>query len=594
MKISSNIELVGLIANNQATPRSVPMAIIEDRAIIIDFNINPTLTKFNTPVASGNEDTTIAVSFGQLKASGNEADSDGLVVGFAIKSVGSGILKIGATLATASAWNPVDNYIVNAIDKVFWTPPNNTNGVINAFKAVAVDDVGDESFVPVQAQIKILPINDKPTLTTPTAITYTDTLYDDTFAPTQGFLQGSDPDVNPLTYGIYAEASTGNTVSLLSVTGTKLTVNKITGAFTVTVDDFNVESGFVGKDSFIVTVSDGVNTIQKNLVVNYKQLGVTETEGNDTLTGNASDNKFDALAGNDFIDGKGGADTMRGGLGNDAYVVDNTGDKVIETSALATEIDHILSSISFVLSANVEKLTLTGTGAINGSGNVLKNVLTGNDAANILNGGSNADTLIGGLGNDIYIVDHAGDVVTEMSPLASEIDKVQSTISYTLKANVENLTLLGTTAINGTGNTLNNSIIGNSANNNLNGGLGNDTLAGKNGNDNLTGGLGNDTFVFDTLPNASTNRDTISDFNGLADTIKLDNAVFTKFAALGAVPITNFVVGSNAIDGNDFLIYNSTNGILYYDTDGNGINAKVEIVALTGMPALTAADLVIF
>lgn len=567
---------------------------IAPKVIIIDFNLNPTLTKFNTPVASGNEDTTIAISFGQMKTSGDEADSDGLVVGFAIKSVDSGILKIGTTLTTASLWNSVDNYIVDAVNKAFWLPPGNANGVINAFKAVAIDDVGDESFVPVQAQVNVLPINDMPTLSTPIPIIYTDTKYDDTFAPSQGFLQGSDPDGTPLTYGIYAEASVGNTVSILSVTGTMLTVNKISGAFTVTVDDHNVESGFVGKDSFIVTVSDGVNTIQKNLVVDYKQQGITETEGNDTLNGDANNNKFDALSGNDFIDGKAGADTMRGGLGNDTFVVDNIGDKVIETSALVTEIDHILSAVSFTLSANVEKLTLTGTGAINGSGNSLKNIMTGNDAANILNGGANADTLIGGLGNDTYMVDSAGDVVSETSTLATEIDKVQSAVSHTLKANVENLILLGTAAINGVGNSLKNSITGNSVINNLNGGLGNDTLVGKNGNDNLTGGLGNDTFVLDTLPNASTNRDTIADFNGAVDTIKLDNAVFTKFLTPGTVTAANFVVGANALDNNDFLVYNNANGILYYDNDGNGSNTKVEIVALTGIPSLNAADLVIF
>ena len=567
---------------------------IAPKVIIIDFNLNPTLTKFNTPVASGNEDTTIAISFGQMKTSGDEADSDGLVVGFAIKSVDSGILKIGTTLATAGLWNSVDNYIVDAVNKAFWLPPGNANGVINAFKAVAIDDVGDESFVPVKAQVNVLPIIDMPTLSTPIPIIYTDTKYDDTFAPSQGFLQGSDPDGTPLTYGIYAEASVGNTVSILSVTGTMLTVNKITGAFTVTVDDHNVESGFVGKDSFIVTVSDGVNTIQKNLVVDYKQQGITETEGNDTLNGDANNNKFDALSGNDFIDGKAGADTMRGGLGNDTFVVDNIGDKVIETSALASEIDHILSAVSFTLSANVEKLTLTGTGAINGSGNSLKNIMTGNDAANILNGGANADTLIGGLGNDTYMVDSAGDVVSETSTLATEIDKVQSAVSHTLKANVENLILLGTAAINGVGNSLKNSITGNSVINNLNGGLGNDTLAGKNGNDNLTGGIGNDTFVLDTLPNASTNRDTIADFNGAVDTIKLDNAVFTKFLTPGTVTAANFVVGANALDNNDFLVYNNANGILYYDNDGNGSNTKVEIVALTGIPSLNAADLVIF
>ena len=87
------------------------------------------------------------------------------------------------------------------------------------------------------------------------------------------------------------------------------------------------------------------------------------------------------------------------------------------------------SSVSYTLSANVENLTLTGTGAINGTGNALDNVLTGNSAAN---------TLTGGLGNDTYVVDNAGDVVIEGA--GEGTDLVQSSVTYTLAANVENLT----------------------------------------------------------------------------------------------------------------------------------------------------------
>ena len=108
------------------------------------------------------------------------------------------------------------------------------------------------------------------------------------------------------------------------------------------------------------------------------------------------------------------------------------------------------SSVSYTLSANVENLTLTGTAAINGTGNELNNVLTGNSAA---------DTLTGGLGDDTYVVGNAGDVVIEN--LNEGTDTVQSSVTYTLSANVENLTLTGTAAINGTGNELNNVITGN-------------------------------------------------------------------------------------------------------------------------------------
>jgi serralysin len=101
---------------------------------------------------------------------------------------------------------------------------------------------------------------------------------------------------------------------------------------------------------------------------------------------------------------------------------------------------------------------------------------------------------------------------------------------------VEQLTLLGTAAINGTGNALANIITGNSANNVVNGGAGADTLIGRAGNDTLTGAAGNDFFVFNAAPNAATNRDVIADFSNVAgnnDTFQLENSVFTKLGAAG-------------------------------------------------------------
>ena len=122
-------------------------------------------------------------------------------------------------------------------------------------------------------------------------------------------------------------------------------------------------------------------------------------------------------------------------------------------------------------------------------------MLTGGAGNDTLNGGAGIDTLVGGAGNDIYVVDVLGDIVTE---LASEgTDQVQTALTYTLGANLENLTLTGSAAVNGTGNDLANSIVGNTANNVLTGGLGNDTLNGGAGIDTLIGGLGNDVYVVD-------------------------------------------------------------------------------------------------
>jgi Ca2+-binding RTX toxin-like protein len=165
--------------------------------------------------------------------------------------------------------------------------------------------------------------------------------------------------------------------------------------------------------------------------------------------------------------------------------------------------------------------------AIGGSGN---DTLIGNSAANTLNGGADADRLIGGLGNDIYITD-GRDTITEAQNAGT--DRVQSSATHTLGAHLENLTLTGSGAINGTGNTLNNVITGNGGNNILNGGagadrliggLGNDMLRGDAGTDSLTGGSGRDSFIFRSVSESTTSAttaDVITDFVRGTDKINL-------------------------------------------------------------------------
>jgi Ca2+-binding RTX toxin-like protein len=239
----------------------------------------------------------------------------------------------------------------------------------------------------------------------------------------------------------------------------------------------------------LLSIGDGTSTVQFS---NFETLKFSDATFNlgtaaaDTITGGALDDAFlYGLGGNDILDGKLGADTMYGDGGDDVYFVDNVLDKVVEAAGGGT--DLINSTISITLAANVENLTLTGSAAIDGTGNGLDNAITGNIGNNTLDGGVGADTLIGLAGDDIYIVDSAADAITEAAGAAGGVDLAKSSVNIAaLYANVENLTLTGTAAIDGTGNGLDNTITGNSGNN---------TLDGAGGNDTLIGGAGDDIYV---------------------------------------------------------------------------------------------------
>lgn len=308
----------------------------------------------------------------------------------------------------------------------------------------------------------------------------------------------------------------------------------------------------------------------------------TGNAGVNLIHGNTGENILDGgSAGNDGVD-----DQLTGGNGNDTFVLGNGSDTVSGGS----DIDTITSTIDRSLAGfgDVENLTLLTGAAISGTGNALANTITGNANGNILDGGTDAlaDSLIGLGGDDTYVLGASlNDVVID----SAGIDTITSTISRSLAgfATIEKLTLLGTAAL-GTGNALANTILGNASANTLSGGLGKDIL---------TGGLGNDSFVFNTALNSLTNKDTITDFRNLAgnnDTIRLENAIFTTIGAANNVAMNAAFFKANATgvatDANDHIIYNTTTGLLSYDTNGNAAGGVTQIAVLTAHPVLTAAD----
>ncbi len=343
---------------------------------------------------------------------------------------------------------------------------------------------------------------------------------------------------------------------------------------------------------------------------------INGTNCDDTLNGTDCDDKIQGLNGNDklygycgddILDGGRDADKMYGGKGNDIYIVDNTGDVVVENPDEGC--DTVKSSISYTLGANVENLTLTGNYDLRGIGNSLNNVIIGNDGNNVLKGdggddklygkkgndtlvgGTGADYMYGDGGDDTYYVDDAGDKVVEC--YKGGTDLVISDITYTLADNVENLTLQGTDDLDGTGNCLDNVIYGNEGKNKLYGLGGKDSLfGGKNddyldggiGIDKLVGGKGDDTYIVDNSSDvvfeyANEGIDTVEATASYILSDNLEILVLKGSKKLNGTGNSgdNLIEGNNAgctIDGkggNDFLS-GGTGNDTYLFNKGSGLD----------------------
>lgn len=364
--------------------------------------------------------------------------------------------------------------------------------------------------------------------------------------------------------------------------------------------------GDAGDDTYMVdNVGDAV-TENASAGVDTVQSSITYTLGanveNVTLTGTAAINGTGNSLANVLI-GNSAANVLTGGAGNDTYVV-GAGDTVTEAAGAGT--DTVRSDVTWTLGNNIEHLTLTGTAAINGTGNTLNNTLIGNSAANVLSGGTGNDTMSGGAGNDTYVVNVTGDVVTE---LANEgTDMVQSAVTWTLGANLEHLTLTGTAAINGTGNTLDNILTGNSAANTLTGGAGHDTLDGGVGSDTMVGGTGNDTYIVNATGDIVTEQanegiDTVQSAVTRTLGANLENLTLTGTTAINGTGNTldNVLVGNSAANvltggaGNDTYVVGTGDTVTEAASAGTDtvqsavvwtLGSNIENLTLTGTAAV--------
>jgi Ca2+-binding RTX toxin-like protein len=308
-------------------------------------------------------------------------------------------------------------------------------------------------------------------------------------------------------------------------------------------------------------------------------------EGDDLIKGGFGDDTLEGGAGNDTLNGGKGADLMKGGAGDDTYIVDNVNDRAQERRD--SGIDTVQASVSFKISAQIENLTLTGTDNLNATGNRFNNTLSGNsgnntmqglggsdrlfaDAGNdVLDGGTEGDLMNGGAGNDRYIVDNQGDFLSESTN--EGFDVVESSVDFTLGANFENLTLLGT-AVAGTGNDLSNVLTGNAANNTLSGGQGNDDLIGGVGSDVLTGGEGLDRFTYGVGSTVETGTDTITDFVRNTDLIVLSKQAFGLATSanniLSGTEFESVANDTQAALSAARVVFSRASGGLFYNPNG--------------------------
>lgn len=296
--------------------------------------------------------------------------------------------------------------------------------------------------------------------------------------------------------------------------------------------------------SFIFNMATGVTNILGETAKNFE--AVRTWDGNDRVDGTSGANRIALSGGNDIAKGLGGEDGMFGGAGNDS--LDGGADRDL----------------------------------INGDGG--NDTVIGGGGADILDGGTGVDTY----DNSSYAGLYEFKMVTGATNLVGETAK--SFEHFIGGSGSDRVT--GTVAANKLiGNSGNDVLKGEAGNDSISGGDGADALRGGTGNDTLSGGLGIDAFAFDTVLNATTNVDTIADFN-IMDIIWLDDAIFTSLSK-GTLAASRFRIGTGAADFDDNIIYNNVTGDIFYDGNGVFLGGSVKFAHVNPGTVMTAADFVV-
>jgi serralysin len=310
-------------------------------------------------------------------------------------------------------------------------------------------------------------------------------------------------------------------------------------------------------------------------------------DGNDAIFGGAGDDVIYAGRYDDIVDGGDGIDTLSYEYG----AVYGRGIR-IDLGVTKPQVNIFISGADKII--GIENLRGTNDFGDVFIGDKHSNGLYGLGGNDTLDGGAGADHLYGGKGNDVYYVDNVGDQVIEDTgdEYADNFDTVNSSVNWTLGLNLEALNLTGSRAINGFGNELNNVLTGNGAANSLVGNAGDDTLTGGAGADTLTGGDGMDLFVFGTSLGKK-NVDTIADFSAGDDLIQLAHTVFSALTAGDLLDVAFQSANvSTALSADVRIIFNTANGALLYDADGEGGATAMQFatISLAGLSGNLSAD----
>jgi trimeric autotransporter adhesin len=334
----------------------------------------------------------------------------------------------------------------------------------------------------------------------------------------------------------------------------------------------NGETGYVSEFNLALGATGG--TGNDWVVGKTTNDTLTGSAGNDVLQGDAGVDSLDGGAGDDVLVGGTGNDTLLGGANNDTYILWQSG----VTTSGSSGADTITDASG---TADILQLCAYAGGAFDlyRSGTSLMVRNNSGETTTIQNFTTSAGTAGTGAIEKLQYVNGETGYVSEFNLALGATGGtgndwvVGKTTNDTLTGSAGNDVLQGDAGVD--------SLDGGAGDDVLVGGTGNDTLLGGLGNDTLSGGIGNDVFVFNTA--IGNNVDTIVDFTTGSDKIQLSKSIFANAGATGNLTNNAFWSAAGAVKGHDAddrVVYNTTTGALYYDADGSGSVAAVQIAIL--------------